>query len=227
MISIIISCMNRTQNLCSVLESWIDQNKFITEIVLVDWSSNPCLKNNSLISKLITNKKINLIEVVDEKNFSLPKSYNLAFNKTKKENKYIIKLDSDYKLLDANLINDILNMNNFFIRGANKPHYPGFLAIERTNFLYYNENLCGWGYDDRDLYNRLKNNNLKEKIINNIDKYIYHIPHSDSDSVANYSIKNKAQSQTNNRLLAENTFTISEYETIYKTDCYERVKRIC
>jgi len=228
MISIIIVSMNREYNLLKSLNSWIDSNQYIQDIVLVDWSSGNSLIQNERINELVKNKKINLVEVIDEKVFSLPKSYNLAFNKTNKQNKYIIKLDSDYKLLDCNLINKILHMqDDSFIRGAIKSHYTGFFSIQRSKFIYYNENFNGWGYDDLDLYNRLKKNNLKEIIFSDIEKYIYHIPHTNDDSVSNYSIKNKTQSEKNNRLLASESFTISEYETVYKTDCYERVKRVC
>ena len=227
MISLVVSCMNRTNNLCHTLESWIDQSKLITDILLIDWSSNPSLKSNSFISDLINRQKINIVEVIDEPFFSVPKASNLAFNKINTTNEYLIKIDSDYQLLDPYFINNkVLDINNSFLRGPNKSHYTGFLAIEKKNFLYYNENFVGWGYEDLDLYSRLKNN-IQEIMFTDIEKYIYHIPHPDSDSVANYSIKNKARSEKNNRLLASESFTISKYETIYKTDCYERVKRIC
>jgi len=229
MISLVISAMNRTQNLCSVLESWIDQSEFITDIVVIDWSSKDRLYDNAHIKNLINNKKINLIEVIDEKYFSLSKAYNLAYSKISKNNEYFLKLDADYVLLDNIFIDKIFDTNadKIFIRGENKSHYTGFFGIKKSNFIYYNENFNGWGYDDLDLYDRLKKNNLQEIVLTDIQKYIYHIPHSDKDSIASYSIKNKAMSEKNNRLLSNRPFIISKYETIYKTDCYEKVKRIC
>lgn len=220
--------MNRTENLIKILPCWIDSSKLINDIVLVDWSSKKPLIEYQDIKQLMIYKKLKLIEVVDEQTFSLPRSYNLAFNKTNSKNKYLIKIDSDYLLKDHTFIEDKIQfLNNTFIRGAAKSHYTGFLAIEKHRFLYYNENFYGWGYDDLDLYSRLQKNNLKQTIFTNIEKYIYHIPHSDNDSVANYSIKNKATSEKNNRLLSTEPFTISQYETIEKTDNYEKVKRVC
>jgi hypothetical protein len=218
--------MNREDNLLASIDSWIDCHEKVNDIMIIDWSSSNRLYDNNHIKKLIDDKKINLVEVVEEKYFSLPKAYNLAYIKS--SNKYIIKLDSDYKLLNSTIIDRVTKINDTFLRGSHKSgHYHGFFAIERSNFLYYNENLNGWGYDDLDLYYRLSASGIKQQVVSDLDKYIYHIPHSNNDSTQNYLIKNKAYSEKQNRILAQQSFEVSKYETIYKENNYEKVKRIC
>lgn len=206
MISVIVSCMNRLENLKISLGSWIN-HQLISEIVIVDWSSNHPI---SISDFDFEPEKIKIIRVDNQQNFNLSKSLNVAFDFTNKSNPVLCKIDSDYILINHNLFHEILTPSTLNRNGLAYPIFftghwmfdislSGFLLLNRKDFCYYNENMNGWGYEDQDLYTRLEYKKLKQVIIPGLKKYIYHIPHNDSCRVANYSIKNKRDSEKQNQ----------------------------
>lgn len=240
MISIIYGSMNREKNLISSLDSWINSHSYITEIVVVDWSSDIPLIENQYISDLVSNKKIKLIRVENETYFSLPMSYNLAYDHTSECNKIILKLDTDYKLINNewfNYINfstnDTDELNNYFLVGNYKfgKSLTGFLLANKKHFVYYNENFKGWGYDDQDLYIKIQEKypNIDKVIFFDIKYYIEHLDHTDLDRIRSYRLKDKEESREKNKKIAgiENSIRkFSTYETIDKNNNYIKLKRI-
>lgn len=215
MISAIFSCMNRTENLSTALDSWVNSHHSINDIVVVDWSSKKPIYENSLIRRLVDERKVKVIRVEKEKYFSLPKSYNLAFRYTSKVNKILLKLDADYVLKDSRWLDHICSqingdegisnngkLSDYFIVGSHmfSKSYTGFILLNKENFVQYNENMQGYGYDDLEMYIRMKSaySNLAEIVFFNIKDYIYHIPHSDEERVANYENKNLKETNLQN-----------------------------
>lgn len=206
MISAIVSCMNRLENLKVSLDSWIGCD-FISEIVVVDWSSTQPITANDLT----TSNKIKIVRVENQSQFSLAKSLNVGFDFTNPHTKICCKIDCDYILTDPDLFFDIFTSSTFDGVSLTKPIFftghwmfdpslSGFLMLNKEHFCFYNENMNGWGYEDQDLYLRLENNGLKQIIIPALKRYIYHIPHDDSDRVCNYNIKDKRKSENQNKL---------------------------
>lgn len=238
MISIIYSCMNREKNLISSLESWIGVHKYITEIIVVDWSSNIPLIENREISNLVSNNKIKILRVDNEQYFSLPMSYNLAYDYTFESNKIILKLDSDYKLINNKWLDYLVlseknnnELDNYFIVGNYKfsKSLTGFLLVNKKDFIYYNENFEGWGYDDQDLYLKIQENHLSlDKVIFfDIKNYIQHLDHTELDRIQNYIIKNKDASRIRNKELANltNPRKFTTYQIIEQEDNYIKLIR--
>jgi hypothetical protein len=238
MISIIYSCMNREKNLLSSLYSWVGSSKYITEIVVVDWSSYCPLIMNREIENLVSNKTIKLLRVEKETYFSLTKSYNLAFDNTLESNKIVLKLDSDYELINNKWF-DYLSfsansneLNNYFIVGNYRfsKSLTGFLLINKKNFVYYNENFNGWGYDDQDLYIKVqeKNKTLDKVVFFDIKNYINHIEHTEQERIQNYENKDKEKSREKNKEISEinNCRKISNYKIIEEKNNYIRMERI-
>lgn len=234
MISVVFSVMNRENNLMDSLTSWLSVPYLLSEFIVIDWSSDIPLINNNTIKNWVDNQKIKLFRVENEKTFSLSKSYNLAIRYS--SNKIILKCDADYKSINylwlKHLIfNDNMQLNNYFIIGnyCFSKSLTGFLLVNKIDFVGYNENFEGWGYDDIDLYNRIEknNSNLQKIIFFNIQDYIYHIPHTEESRVINYSIKDKKLSLRQNKNKIDTDFIISKYKTIkFISNYYSVLERI-
>lgn len=223
MITIIYSCMGREDNLIESLCSWAGV-EHITEIIIVDWS---CKK------KLIEYKELNIpktkiVRVNNEQFFDMSKSYNVAASYV--TNKIMLKLDCDHKNINPKWIdylklNDAGQLDGYFIVGDYRfaQSYSGLVLVNIDDFLWYNENLSGWGYDDTDLYNRIQ---LHKKITRIpffcIKDYIYHIPHDDNMRTENFEIRDRNISNNQNALISSSNagFTLSQYTTVHRDDTY-------
>ena len=87
-ISLICACKNRNEALKISLTSWL-LKKEITEIIIVDWSSDESL---AALTKL--DKRIKVISVPNQKYFNQPQPLNLAASIATGD--YILKVDCDY-----------------------------------------------------------------------------------------------------------------------------------
>ncbi len=87
-ISLICACKNRNEPLKIALTSWL-LKKEITEIIIVDWSSDESL---APLTKL--DKRIKVITVPNQKYFNQPQPLNLAASIATGD--YILKVDCDY-----------------------------------------------------------------------------------------------------------------------------------
>ena len=185
-ISVITCSMNRTSRLSQSLFSWL-QCKDISEIIIVDWSSIIPVFNE--IKHLIDGSKpVTIIRVNDQKKWILSIAYNIAASFVKYSN--ILKLDSD-NILHIDFFNNhkLSPYDKHFYSGNwknartdNEKHLNGVLytkTIDYINIGGYNEYIQTYGWDDNDIYERLSNNGLTQRDLNNA--YIYHIEHTDSD----------------------------------------------
>jgi GR25 family glycosyltransferase involved in LPS biosynthesis len=87
-ISLICACKNRNDALQVSLSSWLLRPE-ITEIILVDWSSD-----ESLVPLTKLDSRIKVITVLDQKYFNQPQPLNLAVSIASGD--YILKVDCDY-----------------------------------------------------------------------------------------------------------------------------------
>lgn len=199
-ISVLIACKNRDKNLAQVVGSWHDID-YVKEIVLVDYCSDEKIKIEGF-------DKLKTIRVEAEEFFNLGKAYNLAFDFCTGD--FILKVDSDYLCIDPLWIDSFfknVKSQNYYIRGdyGFSRYTSGFFLIHRKYFEYFREDLNGYGYDEIDLYNRIRDihGSLKEIIFFDIDKYIYHIPHEHEQRSSSYANKDVADSEEKNRFMCE------------------------
>jgi hypothetical protein len=94
-VSIICACKNRNAPLKISLSSWLSFSQ-ISEIIIVDWSSDESLNDLANLDS-----RIKIISVPNQKYFNQPEPLNLALSLTTGD--YILKLDSDH------VINPYLN----------------------------------------------------------------------------------------------------------------------
>jgi len=181
-ISVIISCMNRNNNLLKNIESLLP-NKNIDEIIIVDWSSIVTVYDTLHTALINGNKKIIILRIVDQDTWNLTTSYNIA-SRFVSYNK-LLKLDADYVIS-----NDFLKVHKLkkkiFYRGNwanstndNEKCLNGFLFLYTKDFFKvggYNEKIQTYGWDDSDIYERLNKCNIKD--VNIINKHIIHIKHA-------------------------------------------------
>jgi hypothetical protein len=96
---------------------------------------------------------------------------------------YLLFVDSDVRIIGRLDLFSKLNVSSFS-RGdfsATGEHTFGTLLVAKTNFERvngYNELMSGWGYEDDDLYRRLKELGLRETTFPYLS--LEHISHSDS-----------------------------------------------
>jgi hypothetical protein len=238
-ISTIFGVMDRFDRLDKMLPSW-ESCKHIKEFILIDWTSKKEVYHTKVIQNHIEKyNNIKIIRVENEINYHWSKVYNLAFQYTNPNFKILMKLDVDYINLSDEWLNkinqNILNkeLNNFLIcaYGSYAKALAGFLLINKKDFLNlngYREDLDEyWGYEDEDIMKRAKKINLSKIEFKDINKYIYHIPHSDEMRIENS--KNKIFDYKINKRLCEKNISFkneSKYKTIFESKNYIKLKRI-
>lgn len=211
--SCIIAVMDRERALEQMLPSWTKVEK-IKDFVIVDWSSTkPIIENSAIQKQMKEYGNIKIIRVEDQKYFYRCLAWNLAFQNTNPENKILLKLDADYlninhSWIDSLLLDEHQLLMNYFITGNWKfhPKLYGFLLVNKINFNNgYNENMeAVWGFEDNDLYSRIKKENIHSNemfkehlgwdglnhiVFFNTKDYILHIPHSKISRYENLKYK--------------------------------------
>ena len=213
MMSCIIAVMDREQALEQMLPSWTKVEK-IKDFVIVDWNSpKPIIENSTIQKQMKEYGNIKIIRVEDQKYFYRCLAWNLAFQNTNPENKILLKLDADYLNINHSWMDSLKlykneYLKNYFITGHWEfdPQLYGFLLVNKVNFNNgYNENMeAVWGFEDNDLYARIKKENihynqifekylgwdgLNHIIFFNTKDYILHIPHSKISRYENLKYK--------------------------------------
>jgi GR25 family glycosyltransferase involved in LPS biosynthesis len=201
-ITLIVASMNRTSQLIESLKTWIG-TKQITEIIVIDYSSDVAISDEPLFKNWISNEIVTVVRVEGEQYFNLGKAYNVAVDHASNQN--ILKINCDYKNTNSlwiSLIQSCKN-KNFFLSGVSyfSENLSGIFYMRKSDFLGYREDLEGWGYHDEDLYERTIDSNpfLKQIVWFDVQMYIDHQPHDDLLRTKNYKIKNKQQSLSINK----------------------------
>jgi len=180
-VSLVTCCMNRTENLLKALATWLEHDR-INEVIIVDWSSDRELKE-SLHEAGFKDDRIRVIRVMDEPRWVLSYAFNLGFRYARHER--ILKTDADIMLKSTFFKNNNLQPG-MFIAGSwevaekGQEHINGFFYVFRENLLNvkgFNEYITTYGWDDDDIYERLKGFGLKRVCVD--VNSIYHIQHDD------------------------------------------------
>lgn len=218
--SLIVSCMDRQDNLLITLKSWLNA-PYIGQIVIIDYSSAIPLSTNTEIKHMLhSDHRIRLVRVEGETKYNLGKSYNLAADFTDQD--IIIKIDSDYECVEYAWLDSILksaDINTLFVHADYKftMELSGFFIISKSHFLYFREDLNGYGYDELDLYERTirRYPHLKETIWYDIHQSVRHIPHDDKDRTINYKSDNHLVMEKANRELCQTYSPVNPDRNIY------------
>ena len=241
----IVTCtMNRNDNLLKAVDSWIKLP--IQEIIIVDWSSDQST-NNILRSNGLLDKRIIVVEVKSEQFWNLTQAFNLGFKFVNYS--HIIKADADV-LISPNFFELNTLIDNSFLRGNWKAakdkeqvHLNGFFYIKTSDLQKvngFNEHIRNYGYDDADLYERLKFKGLDCDHIE--PDSLLHLFHDDSSrgnclspdlKFMHYKLRsNLSFLILYNRYLSMlmPSWTIKSipqvFEIIYETDNYYRVQKV-
>jgi hypothetical protein len=186
-ISVFTAIKDRAEMLEKTLPNWLEFDN-IDEIVIVDWSSK-----DSLLPLIESCKsdKIVLSVVSDQPQWILSHAYNLAARLTSRS--VLLKLDADILLRKDFFNKHILTPGRFFTgnwrtaRNDNEKHLHGTSYLFRDDFFKingYNEFVKTYGWDDIDLYNRLKAIPLSQE---NLDPdQLFHIEHSNRTKLQSY-----------------------------------------
>jgi len=259
--SCITAVMDREKALGQMLPSWTRVEK-IKDFVIVDWSSKkPIIDNLTIQDQIKKYKNIKIIRVENQKYFYRCLAWNLAFQNTDPKNKILLKLDGDYMNINPSWI-DCLRLtedkllDDYFITGASEfmSSSFGFLLVNKINFNKgYNENLRPiWGFEDYDLYKRIKRepcleqssknwDGLNQILFFNIKNHILHLDHSEEERHQNtefkdliikekrgITLKEKWKNALKNKSLAEHLpdWKTSKYKVLEETEFYKRVELI-
>ena len=204
MVSLICACKNRNKPLRISLASWL-LLKEISEIIIVDWSSDEPIEELTKIDK-----RIKVIRVDGEKYFNQPQPLNLASKLITSE--YLLKVDCDHIFNPYfNFFENHKILKNEFVTGLNMSAndnflYPlwGLLYVRSDYFRKvggYNENMGKYyAVEDDELSLRLISLGLILKPIN-IHKFTaLHIPHSDKKRVENFESFERIKTLLNEKL---------------------------
>jgi len=170
-ISVVVACMDRTENLITNLEACLIIPQ-IKEIIVLDYGS----KNE--LSKELPNhikSKIKLYRI-NATHWHLTKAYNIAIQLSSCD--IIVKLDADYLLDKKFFINHHIKPNEYISGFDRYDSLSGFLMLYKNDFIKingYNERIITYGYDDDDINQRLKKHNITYKRLDR--SMIKHLPH--------------------------------------------------
>ena len=234
MISLVVPVMNRSERIIPCLSTWIDHDE-ISEIVIVDWSSTIPVYNDPSLEAITKNRKIKIIRV-NEEDYFVSMSHSLNIGIIHASGDHVLKIDIDYQLINPFLLKTIqrsqFKKHLFCGTIPNKKNYDfhGFCFFEKKYFTEingYNENCRGWGFDDEDFYRRMEKAGLERVVIMNISNFIYHMPHGDDLRVANYTEKNKKETNMANEIITQtkDSHELSEYTTIVNESNYIELVR--
>lgn len=181
-VSVVTCSMNRNDNLIKAVNTWILHDA-IDEIIIVDWSSEAPV-TESLAQAGIEDQRIRVIRVEGESRWVLTWAFNVGFSAAQYTK--ILKADADITIAE-----DFFNKNRLktkeFITGSweaaepGQEHINGFFYcwaqdLERVGL--FNENIQTYGWDDDELYGRLRQAGIFRKIVDVTT--IHHLDHDDA-----------------------------------------------
>ena len=174
--TVIISCKNRLEHLKLSLPKLVEQPDI--DIILVDYGCNE--RSGHWVQQHYPSIKVIFVE--DDPVFSISRARNIGALYASTE--YIVFTDADI-LIDF-MIGDWLTHNGmsnefYTVHITDDPSLCGTAIFHRHDFLEhgkYDEIFRGWGWEDTELYLRLKSRGLKQMMISG--NGISSIQHDDS-----------------------------------------------
>jgi predicted glycosyltransferase involved in capsule biosynthesis len=208
-ISIVCAVMDRAPMLSLSLVSWL-RCKEVERFIIVDWSSRDL--SDDLVAYLCSlDNRVSFVRVLGKELFHMSGAYNFGVAHVKSE--YVLKLDVDHILNPYYSFFEVHRLgagefitgdwrcfsldNDFgFLKCLN-----GLLFAKVSDFRAvggYNEELVGYGYDDHDLYHRLKASGLTHRFLDVRKLTVYHNPHGNEERVVNFVEKDISRSILSN-----------------------------
>jgi GT2 family glycosyltransferase len=194
-IAFCITCMNRLNHLQQTLEKNIQDNYLIgqVEFILLDYNSKDGLEewvyNNMM--KYIDEGILIYYKNTEPEHYLRSHSRNMAFRLANAAilcnldaDNFLGKGFADSMLREFSKCKDIFYTNNYSIRDT-----FGKFCVRHEDFDSingYNEALQGYGYEDADIFNRLRNNGLKQIFFDN-PEYYHHLKHSYKERISEES----------------------------------------
>ena len=196
------TCMNRMHHLQQTLAKNIQDNYLPddVEFVLLDYNSGDGLEQwvRQNMQHYIDDGILVYYKTFEPECYFRSHSRNLAFRLANAE--LLCNLDADnflgkgfasFMIEEFSKQDKIFYTNNFSCNDT-----FGRMCVRNSDFMAirgYNESLTGYGYEDMDVFNRLKNIGLTQMRFNNPDFYHF-VLHSDIDRISEeYMIKNVTQ----------------------------------
>jgi len=212
-ISIVCAVMNRAPMLSLSLVSWL-RCKEVERFIIVDWSSSD-LSDEFVAYLCSLDERVSFVRVAGKDLFHLSGAFNFGVAHVRSE--FVLKLDVDhifnpyYNFFDYHKLGAgefitgdwqcyVLDNDFGFLKLLN-----GLLFVRVADFRAvggYNEDLVGYGYDDNDLYHRLKAFGLSQRFLDVRKLTVYHNPHGNEERVVNYAVKDINRSILSNLKIA-------------------------
>ncbi len=211
-VSVVTCARNRTDNLLKALPSWLTCGE-VDEVIIVDWTSDePVIK--ALEQADLLDPRVKVLRIEGEARWILSTAFNAGFRAAKHSK--ILKADADIILKDGFFARNILAPGTFLAgdwRNADpgQEFINGFFFIARDALMAangFNEMITTYGWDDDDLYDR-----LKEAGLNRIGVEVDTIAHLEHDDAARTGA-------------SENTFDNARAELWSRTDTKINANRI-
>ena len=193
------TCMNRLNHLEKTLEKNIQDNYLPenVEFVLLDYNSKDGLDQwiQYTMQQYIEAGILVYYKTLEPTHYLRSHSRNMAFRLA--EAGILCNLDADNFLgkgFAAFMLQEFSKYNDIFYTNNNSCNDTfGRICMRKKDFMAirgYNEALTGYGYEDMDVTNRLKNRGLNQMRFNNPEFYRF-VLHSDTDRISEeYMAKN-------------------------------------
>ena len=198
-IAFCITCMNRLHHLQQTLEQNIQDNYLPedVEFILLDYNSKDGLEQwvNQTMMQHIESGILAYYKTMEPEYYFRSHSRNMTFRLANAG--LLCNLDADNFLgkgFASFMMEEFSMQERIFYTSDESAHDTfGRICVTQNDYLSvkgYNESLQGYGYEDIDLFSRLKKNGLTRKYFTNPEFY-HSILHSKAERVTNeYMIKN-------------------------------------
>jgi predicted glycosyltransferase involved in capsule biosynthesis len=213
-ISIVCAVMDRAPMLSLSLVSWL-RCKEVERFIIVDWSSRDL--SDDLVAYLCSlDGRVSFVRVAGKELFHMSGAFNFGVAHVRSE--FVLKLDVDhvfnpyYNFFDVHKLGAgefitgdwqcfTLDNDFGFLKCLN-----GLLFAKVSDFRAvggYNVELVGYGYEDHDLYHRLKASGLTHRFLDVRKFTVYHNPHGNEERVVNFVEKDISRSILSNVKVAK------------------------
>jgi len=181
-ISLVTCCRNRAENLIKAIPSWLKCSE-ISEIIIVDWTSDVPVYDD-LKRAGIADARIKIFRVEEQSRWILSHAFNAGFRAASFSK--ILKIDADI-ILDRDFFAQTNLRKNTFITGnwrladEGQEYINGFFFVTRKDLLKvngFNEFITTYGWDDDELYARLKDAGLARVSLGS--RFLRHLDHEDT-----------------------------------------------
>lgn len=175
--SVVITCKNRLSHLQTTLRSWASQKH--VEVIVVDYG---CTEGTYEFVRS-NFPSVRVYRVEDDPIFSLSRARNIGAFHTRADHLVFSDADVSIEFDLVDWFTGIANAGTFYsIDPRDNASLAGTVIVRKIDFYSvggYDENFRGWGWEDFDLYARLKRIGLKQALLT--DDGCFTIDHGDDE----------------------------------------------